>query len=326
MEPPPNVELANGLIAMTDSDRRTTALAWLAEDVNHVTSIPQCDLTRQNRSKYAASITILERSKKCTGRRQSDAQPKTFPITCRIQAGHATYAVALHYRMPHFPRRVLQRTTARVYVWVVLTGIPATGRKLQLHFRLHIRTIASPGFQPRTGGKISKSKLRTVAAGPVEPGFRAAGVAGNPALVLLHGWPHCSALYDFAFHAIPELPGTMAAGRELPYFDFSIDNLAGDPGKILEAMREAFVDAVRSRRRGGEAYGLLSARSRTDRRSGVGACGRPRRRVHSAGDAEGLRGDAGRLLPTLRRYWAVMDPARPAAVAMPAFRATKTVR
>ncbi len=191
---------------------------------------------------------------------------------------------------------------------------------------------------------MSKNKPETVAVGPIELGFRAAGTNENPALVLLHGWPHCSALYEgvleelaadrfvlafdlpavgasrgapssaektaladivlqaaetlgarsiaiagldiggmiafaaardhadriagavvmntvipgldpwsrliadpriwhFAFHAIPGLPETMVAGRERPYFDFFIDILAGDPKKITEPMRAAFVDA-----------------------------------------------------------------------------------
>lgn len=191
---------------------------------------------------------------------------------------------------------------------------------------------------------MSKNKLDTVAAGSIELGFRAAGTSENPALVLLHGWPHSSALYEgvleelaadrfvlafdlpaigasrglpssaektvladivlqaaetlgarsiviagldiggmiafaaardhadrvvgavvvntaipgvdpwskliadpriwhFAFHAIPDLPEIMVAGRERPYFDFFIDLLAGDPGKITAPVRAAFVDA-----------------------------------------------------------------------------------
>lgn len=191
---------------------------------------------------------------------------------------------------------------------------------------------------------MSQNKLETVAAGSIELGFRAAGTSENPALVLLHGWPHSSALYEgvleelaadrfvlafdlpaigasrglpssaektvladivlqaaetlgarsiviagldiggmiafaaardhadrvvgavvvntaipgvdpwskliadpriwhFAFHAIPDLPEIMVAGRERPYFDFFIDLLAGDPGKITEPVRAAFVDA-----------------------------------------------------------------------------------
>ena len=191
---------------------------------------------------------------------------------------------------------------------------------------------------------MSQNKLDTVAAGSIELGFRAAGTSKNPALVLLHGWPHSSALYEgvleelaadrfvlafdlpaigasrglpssaektvladivlqaaetlgarsiviagldiggmiafaaardhadrvvgavvvntaipgvdpwskliadpriwhFAFHAIPDLPEIMVAGRERPYFDFFIDLLAGDPGKITAPVRAAFVDA-----------------------------------------------------------------------------------
>ena len=191
---------------------------------------------------------------------------------------------------------------------------------------------------------MSQNQLETVAAGSIELGFRAAGTSENPALVLLHGWPHSSALYEgvleelaadrfvlafdlpaigasrglpssaektvladivlqaaetlgarsiviagldiggmiafaaardhadrvvgavvvntaipgldpwskliadpriwhFAFHAIPDLPEIMVAGRERPYFDFFIDLLAGDPGKITEPVRAAFVDA-----------------------------------------------------------------------------------
>ncbi|MCL1634808.1 alpha/beta hydrolase [Luteimonas sp. SX5] len=191
---------------------------------------------------------------------------------------------------------------------------------------------------------MTEKKLTNVASGPVELGVRIAGDSGNPALVLLHGWPHSGALYDgvidrlaaenfvlafdlpaigashgappsaektvladvvlsaaealgaesiviagidvggmiafaaardhadriagaavmntvipgvepwskviadpriwhFAFHAVPELPETMVAGRERPYFDFFIDFLAGDKKKITGPMRAAFVAA-----------------------------------------------------------------------------------
>lgn len=191
---------------------------------------------------------------------------------------------------------------------------------------------------------MTQTKLTTIAVGPIELGVRIAGDSGHPALVLLHGWPHCGALYDevidelandkfvlafdlpavgasrgaprsaektvladvilqaaemlgarstviagldvggmiafaaardhssriagavvmntvipgiepwskvvadpriwhFAFHAIPDLPEIMVAGRERPYFDFFINVLAGDAKKIPERIRAQFVAA-----------------------------------------------------------------------------------
>lgn len=43
---------------------------------------------------------------------------------------------------------------------------------------------------------MTQSKLTTVATGSIELGVRVAGNSADPALVLLHGWPHCGALYD----------------------------------------------------------------------------------------------------------------------------------
>lgn len=43
---------------------------------------------------------------------------------------------------------------------------------------------------------MTQSKLTTVASGSIELGVRVAGDSGNPALILLHGWPHSGALYE----------------------------------------------------------------------------------------------------------------------------------
>lgn len=43
---------------------------------------------------------------------------------------------------------------------------------------------------------MTQSKLTAIASGSIELGVRVAGSNGNPALILLHGWPHCGALYD----------------------------------------------------------------------------------------------------------------------------------
>lgn len=52
--------------------------------------------------------------------------------------------------------------------------------------------------------------------------------------------PH---IWHFAFHDIPELPETMVAGRERPYFDFFIQALAGNANAVSQDMRAAFVAA-----------------------------------------------------------------------------------
>ena len=43
---------------------------------------------------------------------------------------------------------------------------------------------------------MTQSKPTTVASGSIALGVRVGGDSGNPGLVLLHGWPHCGALYD----------------------------------------------------------------------------------------------------------------------------------
>lgn len=50
-------------------------------------------------------------------------------------------------------------------------------------------------------------------------------------------------VWHFAFHLIPNLPETLVAGRERPYFDFFLDVLNARPGSISDALRQEFVAA-----------------------------------------------------------------------------------
>jgi pimeloyl-ACP methyl ester carboxylesterase len=49
-------------------------------------------------------------------------------------------------------------------------------------------------------------------------------------------------IWHFAFHAIPELPETLVAGRQAVYFDYFYDQLAG-PAGVSRAAREIAVQA-----------------------------------------------------------------------------------
>lgn len=54
-------------------------------------------------------------------------------------------------------------------------------------------------------------------------------------------------VFHFHFHAVPELPETLVAGRERAYFDWFLDLLSDDPARISDDMREAFAAAYRTR-------------------------------------------------------------------------------
>jgi len=64
-----------------------------------------------------------------------------------------------------------------------------------------------------------QGELTTITSGSLQLGIRVAGHGGNPALVLLHGWPHCAALYDGVVGELAmenfvlafDLPGTGAS-------------------------------------------------------------------------------------------------------------------
>jgi pimeloyl-ACP methyl ester carboxylesterase len=53
-------------------------------------------------------------------------------------------------------------------------------------------------------------------------------------------------VWHFAFHLIPELPETLVAGRERPYFDFFFDFLSGRKDALSDEIRERLTDAYRT--------------------------------------------------------------------------------
>lgn len=77
-------------------------------------------------------------------------------------------------------------------------------------------------------------------------GDRVAGaVIMNTVLPGLDPWDQLLAhpqIWHFALHQVPNLPETLVAGRERPYFDFFLDMLAGDKTKIDDQLRRACVE------------------------------------------------------------------------------------
>lgn len=53
-------------------------------------------------------------------------------------------------------------------------------------------------------------------------------------------------VFHFHFHAVPELPERLVAGRERIYFDWFLDLLSDDPTRISNEYRDAFAAAYRS--------------------------------------------------------------------------------
>lgn len=50
-------------------------------------------------------------------------------------------------------------------------------------------------------------------------------------------------VFHFHFHAVPELPEQLVAGRERVYFDWFLDLLTDDPSRVPDGFREAFAAA-----------------------------------------------------------------------------------
>lgn len=74
---------------------------------------------------------------------------------------------------------------------------------------------------------MSRNKLETAAVGPIELGFRATGTSENPALVLLHGRPHCGALYEGVLEGL-------AADRFVLAFDLPATGASRGPPSSAE--------------------------------------------------------------------------------------------
>ncbi|OZB92405.1 alpha/beta fold hydrolase [Paenibacillus sp. XY044] len=50
-------------------------------------------------------------------------------------------------------------------------------------------------------------------------------------------------IWHFAFHNVPELPEILISGKELPYFSYFYDVLAGKGKKLSDARRKSYADA-----------------------------------------------------------------------------------
>lgn len=50
-------------------------------------------------------------------------------------------------------------------------------------------------------------------------------------------------IWHFAFHAVPDLPEKLVAGREAAYFDFFYDALSAEPAGVAREVRAAYAEA-----------------------------------------------------------------------------------
>jgi pimeloyl-ACP methyl ester carboxylesterase len=70
-----------------------------------------------------------------------------------------------------------------------------------------------------------------------------AGVIANVAIPGVLPWPEIERdprIWHFNFHAVPELPEAVVAGREQRYFDYFFDRLAARPGGVPAEARERY--------------------------------------------------------------------------------------
>lgn len=90
------------------------------------------------------------------------------------------------------------------------------------------------------GGQIVYAYLRAF------PGELARAVIMNVAIPGVDPWgevkknPH---IWHFAFHAVPDLPETLIAGREAAYFAYFYDAIAAHPGAVDEEARARYAAA-----------------------------------------------------------------------------------
>ena len=54
-------------------------------------------------------------------------------------------------------------------------------------------------------------------------------------------------IWHFRFHAVPELPEKLVAGREAAYFDYFFDRISAKPGAIPRKARKTYVEAYARR-------------------------------------------------------------------------------
>jgi pimeloyl-ACP methyl ester carboxylesterase len=103
---------------------------------------------------------------------------------------------------------------------------------------LELRDVTLVGHD--VGGMITYAYLRAY------PGELARAVIMNTAIPGVAPWDDVKRnprIWHFAFHAVPELPETLVAGREAAYFDFFYDAIAARPGAVAVSAREAYIEA-----------------------------------------------------------------------------------
>lgn len=110
-------------------------------------------------------------------------------------------------------------------------------RVLELIAQEGLREVTLVGHD--VGGMIAYAALHEAA------GALARAVIMNVAVPGLPPWDEVvrhPQIWHFAFHAIPELPETLVAGRQAAYFAFFFDHLAG-PAGLADDLRSAFTQA-----------------------------------------------------------------------------------
>ncbi len=103
---------------------------------------------------------------------------------------------------------------------------------------LRLRDVTLVGHD--VGGMIAYAYLRAY------PGDVARAVIMNTAIPGVAPWDDVKRnlhIWHFAFHAVPELPEKLVAGKERAYFDFFYDAIAARPGAVGGTTRDAYVRA-----------------------------------------------------------------------------------
>jgi pimeloyl-ACP methyl ester carboxylesterase len=94
------------------------------------------------------------------------------------------------------------------------------------------------------GGQIAYAYLRAYPNGVARAAILNVAIPGVPPWADVIRDPR---IWHFAFHAVPDLPERLVAGRERAYFDFFFDGIAAQPGAISDAARRRYVQAYAAR-------------------------------------------------------------------------------
>ena len=145
---------------------------------------------------------------------------------------------------------------------------------IQLSDEAHVVAMDLPGVggsptPPPSGDKRTLARcLRGVidALGLTDVSLVGHDVGGQIVFAFLHGFPRIArraaimdvaipgvdpwsevrrnpSIWHFAFHAVPELPERLVAGRQAEYFGWFYDRLSASPGGVGQRARELYVEA-----------------------------------------------------------------------------------